>query len=114
MVLQFSFDAAIKTVFCFKVVKGRIPASYQAFLPSTSCWQYYHIKVYNSNFTIGIPVVKGRISTVKVEPYLKLVAVRCKTAHCAHQCSVMWLHTREHDDIFNAMVEEDDDDVIII
>ena len=59
-------------------------------------------------------MVKGRISTVKVEPYLKLVAVRCKTAHCAHQCSVMWLHTREHDDItFNAVAEEGDDDVIM-
>jgi len=55
-------------------------------------------------------VVKGRISTVKVESNLKLVAVRCKTAHCAHQCSVMWLHTREYDNItFNAVVKEDED-----
>ena len=59
-------------------------------------------------------MVKGRISTVKVESYLKLVAVRCKTAPCHLQCSVRWLHTREHDDItFNAVTEEGDDDVIM-
>ena len=49
MVLQFSSEAATKTVFYFKVGKGRILASYmynyQAFLPSTSCLQYYCIKV---------------------------------------------------------------------
>jgi len=43
MVLQFSSEAATKTVFYFTVGKGRILASYmymhQAFLPSTSCLQ---------------------------------------------------------------------------
>ena len=108
MVLQFSFAAAIKTVFYFKVGKGRILASYEAFSPSTNCLQRYHIKVYHSNSTVGIPMVV-RISTVNVESNLKLVAVRCKTAHCAHQCSVMWLHTRERDDItFNAVAGHDD------